>query len=207
MLGHMTEWPSHGDSDRHRTRYAVSVSYDEGRHCFLRIFISLRDTNTEEVNWINLNSIILKKNTPLFPENLSEISNLAPWINNARQLCGTQLGYELSQLDSARRLREGSVLGRSSSCPWFIIFLLLSQPQPGQLLQGSAESCGVEGCWQVERSPPPPHSSTKPFPHQTDPVSNKLLYNPHLRKPLMETEVNNYFWCYLWCAFFSARAI
>ncbi|KAK9527667.1 hypothetical protein VZT92_014209 [Zoarces viviparus] len=34
--------------------------------------------------------------------------------------------------------------------------------QPGQLLQGSAESGGVEGCWQVKTSPltvPPSQSS------------------------------------------------
>lgn len=28
-----------------------------------------------------------------------------------------------------------------------------TERQPGQLLQGRAESCGMEGCWQVKRGP------------------------------------------------------
>lgn len=39
--------------------------------------------------------------------------------------------------DSAWRLREESVLGRSSSCPWFIVSLLLLS----QALRGSQTTC------------------------------------------------------------------
>lgn len=69
-----------------------------------------------------------------------------------------------------------------------------TERQPGQLLQGRAESCGMEGCWQVKRGPL--HSSTKPFPHQTDTESNKLPHNPHenhMKKTLMETEAKHEF--------------
>lgn len=42
----------------------------------------------------------------------------------------------------------------------------------------------------------PPHSTPKPFPHQTDTVSNKLPHNPHenhMKKTSMETEVKHEF--------------
>lgn len=121
-----------------------------------------------------------------------------------RQLCETQLGYEPSQLDSAQPLIERSALGRSSSCPWSIIFLLLSQPRRGSQANCfcRAESCGVEGCWQVERSRSTP--PLKLYHEQTDPVSNKLLHNPcgnHVKKPWREAEANKEY-LFIKCFFF-----
>lgn len=61
----------------------------------------------------------------------------------------------LSLCDNARQLREQSV--------WGDLVMPLIHPHPpfpvtasgrrsAQLLQGTAESCGMEGCWQVKRS-------------------------------------------------------
>lgn len=73
----------------------------------------------------------------------------------------------------------------SSSSPPPVI---ATERWPGQLLRGTAESCDMEGCWQVKRSPP--HCSTMPVLTKTDSVSNNTVWCMIWGKPWREPPVN-----------------
>ncbi len=70
-----------------------------------------------------------------------------------------------------------------------------TERQPGQLLQGTAESCGMEGCWQVKRSPltPPLRQSSPNWHCKQQAASQSRGKKYDMRKTLMETGVNMIF--------------
>lgn len=77
----------------------------------------------------------------------------------------------ISQLDGAGQRREESVLGRSSSWPWFIIFLLLSQPPTG-----SQANCyrAVQGAVLWREAGRSRDSSIATFPHCEQQAATKI---------------------------------
>lgn len=133
------------------------------------------------------------------------VSFLEPNLATSFKIAECNCDPMLSQLDSGRRLRQESVLRRSSSCPWFIIFLLLSQP-----LRGSQANCYRAGrkavAWRdAGRSREAPSvlywTISSPNWHWEQQAATQSTWKSY-EENLDGNWSKAWIWSHLWCVFF-----